>query len=371
MLPLLVLTGCGAEAADGHDSGSGKARPAWTVVAPADLRIGASETGSDALVFPVAGERLAHGDIAIADAGNHRVDVFDSKGRKVRSIGREGRGPGEFSSPSWLGVRGDTLLVWDIVQSRLTRFDTAGILIGTDPPVTDLGSFPRVAGQRADGSLLTIASVSGEWRAGTYRDSLLILWMWPDGRRDTVATAPGDDQFGTRSQNGRVSETTTLPFGRRTVVAVHGQRVYLGTADSPVIVAASDGRTWDTVARVLTPPVPVTRQDIDEFWSRLVVTGSRSSAAAPAGIEYPRYFPPYTDLRVASGGDTWICLPSRPSEWSVSSRWLVFAPDGTLRGSVEIPGRNRVLQVGNGWILVAETDADDRQMVVKYSLSPP
>lgn len=371
ILSLLVLGGCGAEPVDGHDRDAGKVRPAWAIVARADVRIGASEAGSDVLVFPAAAERLAHGAIAVADAGNHRVDVFDPAGRKVRSIGREGRGPGEFSSPSWLGVRGDTLLVWDMVQSRLTRFDTTGILIGTDAPITDLGSFPRVIGQRDDGSLLTITSASGGWRAGPFRDSLLIVWVRPDGRRDTVATVPGDDQFGTRSQNGRVSETTTLPFGRRTVIAAHGGRVYVGTADSPTIVASSGNRAWDTVAIVRTPPPPVTRKDVDDYWARLLVTGARSSADAPAGIEYPKHFPPYTDLRIAPGGDTWICLPSRPSEWSVSSRWLVFAPDGTLRGSVEIPGRNRVLQLGDEWILVAETDAEDRQMVVKYSLSRP
>jgi hypothetical protein len=38
---------------------------------------------------------------------------------------------------------------------------------------------------------------------------------------------------------------------------------------------------------------------------------------------------------------------------------------------MEIPGRNRMLQVGDGWILVAETGADDREIVVRYTLSDP
>ncbi|HEU4883597.1 MAG TPA: 6-bladed beta-propeller [Longimicrobium sp.] len=367
--PLLLLAACGAERADGHARGDGEPGIAWNVVTPGAPRIGTAQDGSDALFFVTAATRLAHGDILVADAGNHRIDVFDAAGKRVRSLGRQGRGPGEFSQPSWLGVQGDTLLVWDMVQARLTRFDTAGTLIGTDPPVTDLGSFPRIVGQRGDGSLLAVASAAADWRAGAHRDSLLIVWMRPDGDRDTVATVPGDEQFGTRSPDGRVTETTTLPFGRRTVIAADRGRVFLGTADSPVIVASSDGTEWDTVASLPGPPRPVAPKDVNDYWARLRVTGARAPVGPPEGIEYPTRYPPYTDLQIAPDGDVWISLPSRPSEWSVSSRWLVFSPEGKLRGSVEIPRRNRMLQVGDGWILVSETDADDREIVVRYTLS--
>lgn len=367
LLPL--LSGCNAEGADGRTPPETATAGAWTVATPAGMRIGGSD--ANALLFASAALQLAHGDVVVADAGNHRLDVFNAHGRKVRTLGRSGRGPGEFSHPSWIGVHGDTLLVWDMVQSRLTRFDTAGTLIGTDPPITDLGSFARIIGRRDDGSLLAVSASEGEWRPGAYRDRLLIVWMRPDGGRDTVAVVPGDEQFGTRSPDGRVTETTSLPFGRRTLVAAHGGRVYVGTADSPAIIASADGKVWDTVAWVPDTPGLVTRNDVDDYWVKLRVTGARSQARPPDDIQYPRRYPPYTDLHVARGGDTWVALPTRPAEWSVGGRWLVFAPDGKLRGRVDIPGRNRILQVGNDWVLVAETDPDERQMVAKYSLSPP
>lgn len=368
-LPLLLLAGCGADRANGHVPERKPDAGTWKVIASASTRIGGSE--ADPLFFVSAAEQLAHGDLVLADAGNHRLDVFDASGRKVRTLGREGRGPGEFSHPSWVGVHGDTLLVWDMVQSRLTRFDTAGSLIGTDPPVTDLSSFARVLGRRDDGSLLAVASTDGKWQAGGYRDLLLIAWMLPGGWRDTIAIVPGDEQFGTRSADGRVTETTSLPFGRRTVVALHGGRVYVGTADSPAILASEDGEVWDTVAVVPGAPRQVTRGDVEEYWAKLRVTGSRSPSRPPDGIRYPGQYPPYTDLHIAPGGDAWVALPSRPAEWNAGGRWLVFARDGKLRGSVEVPGRNRVLRVGDDWILVAQTGPDERPMVVKYSLSAP
>jgi hypothetical protein len=368
-LLVLLLAACGAEPADGDAPGGGELPSAWTV-APAGLRIGAAEDGSDALAFVTAAVRLPHGDIAVADAGSHRVDVFDAAGHRVRSLGREGRGPGELSHPSWLGVRGDTLLVWDMVQSRLTRFDTAGTLMRTDPPLTGLGSFARVFGQRDDGSLLAAASASAEWRPGAYRDSMLVVWIRPDGRRDTVASVPGDEQFGTRSADGRVSESTTRPFGRRTLVAAQGRRVYVGTADAPAILATLDGRAWDTVASLPGAPPAVTRKDVDDYWALLLASGTRSPAGPPEGVEYPARFPPYGDLRVAPDARVWVALPVRPSEWSVGSRWLVFAPDGALMVRVEVPGRTRMLQVTDRWILVVDTDPDGRQTVIEYALSP-
>lgn len=75
-------------------------------------------------------ELLEPRDIAIADDGSVLVvdarptviKVYDPNGRHVRSIGREGSGPGEFRS-AFIAVRGDTLVVQDPQNSRATTFD--------------------------------------------------------------------------------------------------------------------------------------------------------------------------------------------------------------------------------------------------------
>jgi hypothetical protein len=344
---------------------------AWTVAAEPVLRVGGSD--AEGLASVTGAVSLEDDGVAVADAGTQRIDVFDARGKRVRSLGREGGGPGEFSFPGWIGLRGDTLRVWDVAHARLSLFDTAGRFLRTEPPVTEMGSFPRVAGQFGDGSLLLAGTDREGWRIGTFRDSLLLVRIRPgeDGR-DTLGRVPGDEQFGSRSADGRVTESNTLPFGRRTLMAAHEGAVYVGTGDGDGILRSDNGGPWRTAARVDAPRNRVTRQDIDDYWHRLITRGAGArDARRPDGIEYPSQYPPFVDLVVASDGDVWICLPSRPSQWGQGSRWLVFRADGTVRGSVLVPGRSRVVQIGTGWMLVVETDGDDRQMVARYTLAAP
>jgi hypothetical protein len=345
---------------------------AWTVADTAALRVGASDT--EGLVTVTSAATLPGGGIAVADGGTNRIDVFDDSGRRVRTLGREGRGPGEFTYPSWIGLRGDTLRVWDMVQARLTLFDTAGAVIRTEPPVTDLGSFPRVAGAFEDGPLLLLGAASEQWRAGAFRDSLLLIRAnLAQATRDTLGRVPGDEQFGSRSSDGRTSETTTLPFGRRTVVAVRGDRTYVGTGDTPEIKSTADGNAWSRAAAVPAARRRISRKDVDEYWARLITRDARAGSGRrrPEGLTYPAEYPFYADLVIAVNGDLWVAIPPRPSEWSQGTRWMVFGSGGAARGSVYVRGRARVLEVGVGWILVAETDAEDRQVVARYRLTAP
>lgn len=43
-------------------------------------------------------------NLYVLDAGNFRVQKFDSQGNFLSSIGRQGQGPGEFRSPEWIEI---------------------------------------------------------------------------------------------------------------------------------------------------------------------------------------------------------------------------------------------------------------------------
>jgi len=71
------------------------------------------------------------GEIFVMDSGNGRIAVFDQEGAYIRSFGRDGQGPGEFSSMSNLLVHDGVVSVYDRSLRRRTRYDTEGNLLDT------------------------------------------------------------------------------------------------------------------------------------------------------------------------------------------------------------------------------------------------
>lgn len=62
------------------------------------------------------------GNMYILDAGNGRIQKFDSEGKFLASFGREGQGPGEFNFPSSLDINADGDLIVSDRSSRKIQF---------------------------------------------------------------------------------------------------------------------------------------------------------------------------------------------------------------------------------------------------------
>lgn len=76
-----------------------------------------------------------HHQLWVADACNHRIQVFDistrTTPRLVQSWGREGKGPGELYYPYDLAIAGDgSIFVCEYGNQRVQRFSPAGQSLG-------------------------------------------------------------------------------------------------------------------------------------------------------------------------------------------------------------------------------------------------
>lgn len=120
------------------------------------------------------------------------VAVFDSSGAYLRSIGREGSGPGEFRQPYPLLFVHDSLFVVDRSNARVSVYNTAGTLVRIAPFA--------VAGPINQGGIAVLSS--GAIVASTPRslpnssDRLLgLAFLGEDGK---IRGAFGSDTFAVR-----------------------------------------------------------------------------------------------------------------------------------------------------------------------------
>lgn len=119
----------------------------------------------------------ADGRIAVGDGGNHRVQIFDSARRFLRSVGQEGRLPGRFVNPCCVA------------------FDPGGRLYVADPGRGDIqvfdknGTFVRIIGSEGsgEGQFARLGKPYVDPNSG-------LLWV-PDFANDRVEVVDPDGSF--------------------------------------------------------------------------------------------------------------------------------------------------------------------------------
>jgi DNA-binding beta-propeller fold protein YncE len=81
------------------------------------------------MIRPESVKHNSRGHIIVSDFGNHRVQVFTAEGTYLRTIGKEGKNPGEFRCPVGLALdKYDNLYVTDMGNNRVQVFDAEGEL---------------------------------------------------------------------------------------------------------------------------------------------------------------------------------------------------------------------------------------------------
>lgn len=85
-------------------------------------------TGSDIILSSIGSFEVGEDNFVYIHF-DRSIVVFDENGKFIKRMGREGRGPGEFSNMVTLGPKyySDKLFVYDNVLKRVTLFDTRSL----------------------------------------------------------------------------------------------------------------------------------------------------------------------------------------------------------------------------------------------------
>jgi len=301
------------------------------------------------------------GGLALAESGWKEVRFYDARGHHVRTVGREGEGPGEFDRINdLLELAGDSLGAEDNWMRRLTIYDAQGelgrIVSFLDVDTRDL--FPLPDG----GFLAHVAAFSlmdEEIEGGLQRQPSPIVRLDALGEvRDTVAVGAGFEHV-VIVVDGEVAGDAGPLFRKSDHMEVRDGKLYVGAADSlSYEMRDTDGRLLRLV-RVPGFDLSVPPEMIEARRERLRASRNPIFREIDRQTPDPTSLPAYSDLVVDELGNVWLEAFLSLEQQDEPRRWRVFDPEGAWLGEVLLPPRFTVFGIGRHRILGARRDELD------------
>ena len=323
--------------------------------------------------------RLSDGSVAVADEQFAEVRIFDASGAHVRSMGRLGEGPGEFSN-LWLLWRhpGDTLWVGDYRPQRYHLYTATGEWIRTatlDPPYLNP---TRAGGLLANGVSINVRDERSSRRDFSTPDTRHVEAHAPDGKlMGTLASLPGRT-FGSFGEIRGFGYFLSPWFDASASVDAAGRTVAIANGRDPEVRILDDEMRlrliirWDDPGQEVTPADIRARRDAER--QRAMENGEISPyEAANLNPERPAadVFPAVSSVQVGQDGSVWVWPPRRPRAPG-QRRAMGFGPDGDFVCHLQ----NRktdfsVWEFGADYALGVHTDELGIQRVAMYHLERP
>ena len=287
------------------------------------------------LINPASMAVDGSGRVYVADQSPLVIKQYDSTGAFIRTIGREGEGPGEFRA-AYIAVRGNRLMVHDPRLQRTALFDTSGALVRSFHSVGIVWA-DRVELDAAQRAVLPVMeqepSDSEPGSVETYArfDSL--------GQPiDTIRVPRVTDEHVWRIlRNGRVSSVVSIPFAPATRAAFGPDSgvIYGATSDYSIVFGTGQGDT-SRIVRKSWEPVPVSdslRQRV--FQGVLSAMSQRLGEAAVADVfrlsDIPSTEPVWNNLQSDDQGNIWVLRMPPEGSYTIdlidsTGRWLGTLP---------------------------------------------
>ena len=264
--------------------------------------------------------------------------------------------PGPVRNPSNIFIAEDTLYVGDWGLRRLTLWEPAGRLARAIPaPAVARGTLPRA--RDADGRFyLDLYPVPGPDGSGN-RDSAAVLRTNPELTRvDTLARLAPADVAEVVGDAGRRFERRVFSGLDRWGVLAEGSLWVARVYENRVDWRSPDG-TWQRGEPLPDRVLEVTRYDRELFLRRFPPELRRTAEELPfAAIK-----PPFEAGLTSLSGEVWLEKSRAPAD--SARRYHVVDRRGRLVREVRLPGRGRVIALGQNTVLVAEPGPKGTQFV--------
>jgi hypothetical protein len=317
--------------------------------------------------------RLPDGRIVVAMCGN-QLRTFDTTGRLVaqwQMTSEPNLGPMRRIFPAG----GDTIAAFEAEHARLIVF-TGGLEVlrivplpesfGGRPLLSDptprLPSVPSfrspldVIGRLADGRFVGRVLGPPSVPQGVDRQPLSVFTFDELGKiTDSLPPFRGPEV-----EVARPGTAPNVRFGRTTVTAVVGDRVFIGEQDQASI--GEYNKDLRLVARLptITAPEVVTDAARAAWVAAASVMFADNGTHWAYGPSYAGSMPAYGDLVAGSDGRLWVQDPSRPGTYPLV--WTAYEGQRAV-ARAELPPRFFPTEFGPDWVLGVAFDARAAQFV--------
>lgn len=321
-------------------------------------------------------DRDSEDNLYVADAHAKKVFVFSRTGSRLRSIGQEGEGPGEFNGLiSIVLTDGDRLRVFDLNLWRETVFDLSGSVLRTHnlPQPHEFGQIPEVdydrhgqlynmGYQRFASTLKKALSEGAEVARG---DVTIDRWSRADESWATLVTVPSIAVYLT---GGGIRDA---PFANRPLWdPVPSGGVWYADSGEYRLVRLST--TGDTLCRIR---ANVPRPDVSEREREAYLRGADLEGVSEDRLRrirerrqempIPDHRPVLSELVSARTGGVWV-RPA-PRRWGAepdSVRWHAYSSNGRLEARVQLPTNVNPIRVGPEEVIGVRRGPSDVDQVV-------
>ena len=348
-----------------------------------ELRIGTRDgDGPDAFGIITGFALFPDGVLAVFDQTVPALRLFTADGRHLRTLGREGAGPGEYRNQT-LGLavdRQEVLLMYDPQNARINRWKQDGTVLPSwlVPSASRLYTGQAIQVDTSGHTYLKVLTgptePGKEWKIGLVR-------LDPTGViKDTLTRPPLEGEVdpsgsffspqkywlltragGAVTGFGGVYRITVTARGRGAVrIERAAPRVALAAAERANYQEVLEARSRNPMARTSAPPsrVPTVKpyffelhSDLDgRIWVRLYTMGEPFDPPAP----------------VPHQGEP---SPGPPIRWRGKVIWDVFQSDGKYLGQLELPPRTTFFEAKGNQVWAIQRGEDDEQYVVRYRIA--
>jgi hypothetical protein len=305
-------------------------------------------------------KRLPDGGVLITNA-REEMRIYSPEGEHRITIGRRGRGPGEFEA-LWdaFPLAGDEVLAYDVLGPglELSRFK-----VSTGQLLEEWTLDARVSLPNGLKFLGSGVGVGITWsmperppaEGPFFVNAALARYDIRAGLLDTVTVMPGSGFA--RDAHGPQS----VQFSPEALSTAAGDRIYGGWSGRYEIRVYDSTRSPVQVIRAEAVAEPVTdqmRKAVGEVWLE--------TRSPKVFSEVLPFF-----IRLLATPDNWLWVRRHPPPEAREHRWDIFDPEGQLRSVLRVPAGYRLTEVGSDYVLGVWRNEDDVESVRGYRVGRP